>query len=78
MAKRPGCPCFLCGFLFVGDVLHEIAGLTVQGSANLVQDVNGQMLCRSGTDGGKFPLHDGSAEEMFLIFQHGVLKNPVS
>ena len=25
MAKRPGCPCFLCGFLFVGDVLHEIA-----------------------------------------------------
>ena len=58
MAKRPGCPCFLCGVFFVRDVLHEIAGLTVQGGANLVQDVNRNMLCSTSAQSGNCGLTD--------------------
>ena len=61
MAKRPGCPCSLCGFLFIRDVLYEVAGLTVQGSANLIQDVNGNMLCSTGTQRRDCGLTDGLA-----------------
>ena len=58
MAKRPGCPCFLCWFLFVGDVLHEVAGLTIQGGANLIQDINGDMLCSTRAQRGNCRLPD--------------------